>query len=608
MPDASLTVDFSVRSGVPLIKKFSVYNSGCTSLSHYERDIALLQELDVASLRVDLGMGGSSVMLGHKTVTGSADHLIYDFDDIERVAKLLNEKNVLPYYSWCYLPEPINDNGDNRKLNKNVAHWQEIWSDILETSARHFRANNVQIGYHEVYNEPDLSNMFLLENWNVYLDLYRYGSQALLKGDPDAVIGGPAVAFAQNRSQIKQFLAMIDAEDLPLDFFSFHAYTSDSPIAGKLQVIYEALEQYPKLKKTELHLNELNVFSDAYTQDSVCNFHAICPSMLDLFDDLLNITDITMVNWTQFMDIDFNTHAFGLVNRDGRVKASYNALKCYSDMPEERVSVTTSSRRILRAFASADSNKAAVLAWNRQYDNQRIRIELNNIPFDTCQLRLYRIDEKNADAMSGGTQHLEVQESVVIKSNQSVWEGTIPGRSVIYLILSPSNAKDFTSYLDNYTIGHHVRNHYWFEKRQTDAYSWFDSRENTFYLGTGSQTDVRLLCGTTLDQTPDWLCMHISGLTDSELNTGSFSIRIDYASDYGYSKALLLHAGEPSDYSFPFGTMKPADIKQIVHDLSVIEIPVAKFAPNDWTGRTTITVEAYQLMPNIHVTMKLRKE
>lgn len=50
----TVAIDFSQRDGIPLLKKFALFNSGMVALEQYKRDAYLLDELRTDSLRIDI--------------------------------------------------------------------------------------------------------------------------------------------------------------------------------------------------------------------------------------------------------------------------------------------------------------------------------------------------------------------------------------------------------------------------------------------------------------------------------------------------------------------------------------------------------------------------
>lgn len=158
-----LSVDFSQREGVPLLKKFALFNSGIVDLPNYIRDAALFDGLRVDSLRIDLFMGEEGRPFA-RLVDGSADALTYDFDKLDELVKLLSERNVRPYWAWSYIPYPLQQDGDWRKGPTDLAAWQEMFRVFAE----HYKENGLRIAYHEVYNEPDCGDAFFLGSIHIY--------------------------------------------------------------------------------------------------------------------------------------------------------------------------------------------------------------------------------------------------------------------------------------------------------------------------------------------------------------------------------------------------------------------------------------------------------
>ena len=94
---------------------------------------------------------------------------------------------------------------------------------------RHYKERGAGIRYWEIGNEPDIGEdggcpyRFTPEN---YLPYYQHTAAAILRADPDARVGGPAVA--NYRSPILPALMDFGASGkAPLHFVSWHIYNSD---------------------------------------------------------------------------------------------------------------------------------------------------------------------------------------------------------------------------------------------------------------------------------------------------------------------------------------------------------------------------------------------
>jgi hypothetical protein len=86
-----------------------------------------------------------------------------------------------------------------------------------------------QVRYWEVWNEPDLGHIWWQGTPEQYFAFYGAAAHAVKAADPDAEVGGPTIAMVNGPSPYKQdFLAYVRAHRLPLDFFSWHWYSTDA--------------------------------------------------------------------------------------------------------------------------------------------------------------------------------------------------------------------------------------------------------------------------------------------------------------------------------------------------------------------------------------------
>jgi len=108
------------------------------------------------------------------------------------------------------------------------------YGEIVKHIVLHYNkgwANGFQYGirYWEVWNEPDLGHIFWRGDAEQYYALYQAAAQAVKAADPDAQIGGPAIALVNEASPYREgFLAYVRDHKLPLDFFSWHWYSVDA--------------------------------------------------------------------------------------------------------------------------------------------------------------------------------------------------------------------------------------------------------------------------------------------------------------------------------------------------------------------------------------------
>src|SRR6185437_9396426 len=105
--------------------------------------------------------------------------------------------------------------------------------------------------YWEVGNEPDIGEQggtpyrFTAAN---YPDYYRHTIEAVLRADPTAHVGGPALAGWKSPI-FPALIAFCAKNNVRLDFVSWHIYNSDpSAIEDTIHGVKALLGPYPSLK------------------------------------------------------------------------------------------------------------------------------------------------------------------------------------------------------------------------------------------------------------------------------------------------------------------------------------------------------------------------
>jgi xylan 1,4-beta-xylosidase len=100
-----------------------------------------------------------------------------------------------------------------------VLHYNRGWAKGF-----HYR-----IRFWEIWNEPDLGKVFWAGTAHQYFELYGKLALAVKSADPHARVGGPAIARPNDDTPYRDaFLEYVRTEHLPLDFYSWHWYATDS--------------------------------------------------------------------------------------------------------------------------------------------------------------------------------------------------------------------------------------------------------------------------------------------------------------------------------------------------------------------------------------------
>ena len=177
----------------------------------------------------------------------------------ETIEHQIKKHNTLPpkdFEKWAVICEHI------------IRHYNEGWAD----------GYNLNIEYWEIWNEPDLDldDSPNKRTWGgtkaQFFDLYEITAKHLKSCFPNLKIGGPALAHRLEWAE--DFLAEMQKRNVPIDFFSWHVYSS-GPNFLKVKgcQIKELLIKYG-YENAESHLNEWN-YIKGWTNDFQYSINAI---------------------------------------------------------------------------------------------------------------------------------------------------------------------------------------------------------------------------------------------------------------------------------------------------------------------------------------------
>src|SRR5215471_4058400 len=122
------------------------------------------------------------------------EHGRYDFTALDRSVETILNTGATPLMCVCFKPQLLFPavNQDIVEPN-NYAEWEELIFNLV----RHYKDKQARIRYWEVANEPDIGEdggcpyRFKPES---YIQYYRHTADAILHGDSEARVGGPALA------------------------------------------------------------------------------------------------------------------------------------------------------------------------------------------------------------------------------------------------------------------------------------------------------------------------------------------------------------------------------------------------------------------------------
>lgn len=302
------------------------------------------------------------------------------------------------------------------------------WTDICIGIIRHYNegwANGFHhnIEYWEIWNEPNLGSNMWNGTWDEYIRLYVTAAKKIKARFPTIKIGGPALAEIKGVIDYDKINAFLDAckrENAPLDFFSWHNYTT------KPEIIIEAPKKMRDLldkhgfTQTELHLNEWHYRWG--TTDPWNNIeHAVfLTSVLTGWQD----TPLTMGNY-----YTTNAMKFGIFDM---VECEPN--KCFYAMKAFNLFAGHENRATVTSISAIPDVR--VIAGNEEKGNAACLVSCFKTPAGSIELRFSNLPGsiKNCTVrMLDGRHNLDPITDYKIEQNSVILQK--PVESTVFLVV-----------------------------------------------------------------------------------------------------------------------------------------------------------------------------
>jgi hypothetical protein len=584
-----VVVNFGVPSDPPLVRKFGFANSCTVPVSRYVRDAPALAALRPDTVRVELGLGKPGAGWLTPVVGGTPGNLQYSWDELDTLVTVLRTNGIWPIISHSYTPVVL-QREDWNFPPPSLRQWAGCGREL----AYHYRTSGVRLGGHEIWSSPDLTTFFNASR-GIYCQLVKQTVLALREGDPDAVIGAPAIA--ERAEWVVPFLGFVEFEKLPLDFFAFQAVAPGGaeqtwgPATNRLLDIRKALVASPRLATTEIRLSAFNPLPSAQCRPGgAVDQPALATTVLEAMAQFLGENDLTAVNWASLMDAGGKQETLGLLDEAGNPRPAFGAFAFYADMPVDRRQAAAPAP--LRVLASADAGRACAVVWNPSGSSQAARVQLDALPFAGGQLKIHQLDAGHSLGLNrSNIWSLVPQETQPFDGTNVAWAGELPAGGVVYLKAELRTAPVAPAAPPSAQL---VRLHRYFPERGKSNYADFNRADWTARLGMGSEDRSVSMIGVNLANCPTNLLVKVqtSGSPRKLDKDSVLAVRVDIFDRNSFTKSLLFHAGlyDPTrDGRIPWGTYKAPDQVVKVGADQPWSIDLAGLTSPYWGRRAIVT-------------------
>ncbi|MBR5742777.1 MAG: hypothetical protein IKX85_03165, partial [Clostridia bacterium] len=197
------------------------------------------------------------------------DPASYNFTFTDEYLKAIVNAGAKPLYRLgstiehqpikLYIKPPKDPAKWGRICSHVVSHYNDGWADGF----------HMGIEYWEFWNEPEIAPCWTGSH-EEFLEFYAAAAPEIKKGHPDIKLGGCAFCSPEGELQEK-FLAMVQARNLPLDFYSWHGYIRDPRTVKGLAAKADALLEKYGLEGTESIYDEWN-YVVSFSEDIERNY------------------------------------------------------------------------------------------------------------------------------------------------------------------------------------------------------------------------------------------------------------------------------------------------------------------------------------------------
>jgi len=354
-----------------------------------------------------------------------------------------------------------------RKYRVNPPPDFEKWADVCVRIISHYNegwANGFHhnIEYWEIWNEPDVKPAMWTGTDEQFFRLFEITAKKIKSAHPKVKVGGPALgnpvmnenSNPQPTPYLANFLSYCRQHNVPLDFFSWHCYTSEPQvIAAKARAVRQILDNYG-FTKTESHFNEWNYLPRNDWSPMLGDNPYVKAKWYDEMggpDGAVFLATVLILLHDLKVDVaNFYTgivHCFGLFDCYGAPKKVYFAMKAFSKMLDTpvRLKATGSPAEfyVLSGMNMA-KNTINILVPAKIKTPETISFSVVNLPWKgKSKVGFYLVDKDK---------NLDLTDSKIIDTKPSDSNGNEPAQplqfqfqvqspSVLLITITPEDKK-----------------------------------------------------------------------------------------------------------------------------------------------------------------------
>ncbi|MDZ4819643.1 MAG: hypothetical protein SGJ20_11795 [Planctomycetota bacterium] len=408
--------------------------------------------------------------------------IVYDWTDFDRRVDFMHKMGAAPILAVSYMPQVLDAIEDHERHSAPKSY--EVWEELCFQAAKRCVDRKVRVAYWEVWNEVNTgwlkpgpedtgSERFqklydealgkhqpekdVIRRFEAYCKLYKATAKGVLRADPKALVGGPALASGpfendelahcfHGRGFSRGLMAYCTEEKLPLNFLSWHEYFQSWQTVDKEAKAFKSyLEDYPTIKPQvkSLFITEWNEawwsnrphdheLGASWCADSLVRACIPNGDVKPCFFFVKQNDDIFQGHWAMIM-------------KDNVPKASYNVLKMFNHLSGQWIEFTGTDDDVC-GVASWDAEKkqlkVILVNYRDRYGVPRdVQLKIPGLPKELLngQFKEHLVDGTHSNVWHDRkTAELQQVNQGAIQGDSFVIDRTLEPNSVTLFELTPA--------------------------------------------------------------------------------------------------------------------------------------------------------------------------
>lgn len=473
----SITVN-AARPGEPVPEGIVGLSQGGGLADYEDATAAKLKEGGFKWFRMDNVF--TNILKKPDSNSPGGPEFIYHWEDFDkRLDFIVKKMGADPIFAVSYMPQVLDavENHDRQSAPREYG----IWEELCYQAARRAIERGVRVPFWEVWNEvntgwlkpgpndtgtPEFRRLYetalgesgadqeTVRRFEAYCKLYRATARGVRRADPQAQVGGPALASgpfenseygfcANGRGFARGLMAWCEQEDLPLDFVSWHEYFHPADIiAGQADAFRAYLKDYPKVQR-QVKSFMLTEWSEAWwhnrPQDHEVGSAYCADGVIRAF--LPKGIDRPCFFYVKQNDMNFRGD-WSMIMQDNIPKPTYNMAKIFNGLSGRWLAVEGGDNEVSAIAAwDAQATRLAVVLVNFSYRHnlrRHVQLTLDRLPAELAGGRYVRwtIDGQHSNVWND-RDHAELEQTQTgrIKGREFVLDATLEANSVTLLEL-----------------------------------------------------------------------------------------------------------------------------------------------------------------------------